>query len=52
MGAAPYTLDLRERIAAAFRSDMSRLEIATLFQVSESSVQRSATVVAAEPGEG
>ena len=37
---APYTLDLRERVVAAFRSGMSRLETATLFKVSESSVQR------------
>jgi transposase len=37
---APYALDLRERVVAAFRSGMSRLETATLFQVSESSVQR------------
>jgi transposase len=38
--AAPYTLDLRERVVATFRSGMSRLETATLFRVSESSVQR------------
>ena len=37
---APYTLDLRERVVAAFRSGMNRLETATLFRVSESSVQR------------
>lgn len=37
---APYTLDLRERVVAAFRSGLSRLETATLFKVSESSVQR------------
>jgi transposase len=37
---APYTLDLRERVVASFRSGMSRLETATLFRVSESSVQR------------
>jgi len=37
---APYTLDLRERVVAAFRSGMSKLETATVFQVSESSVQR------------
>jgi transposase len=37
---APYTSDLRERIVAAFRSGMSRLETATVFKVSESSVQR------------
>jgi len=37
---APYTLDLRERVVAAFRSGMSRLETATMFRVSESSVQR------------
>lgn len=37
---APYTLDLRERVVAAFRSGMSRLETATVFKVSESSVQR------------
>jgi transposase len=37
---APYTLDLRERVVAAFRAGMSRLDTATLFQVSESSVQR------------
>ena len=37
---APYTLDLRERVVAAFRSGTSRLETATLFKVSESSVQR------------
>jgi len=39
MGAS-YTLDLRERVIAAFRSGMSRHETATLFQLSESSVQR------------
>lgn len=37
---APYTKDLRERVVAAFRSGMSRLETATVFKVSESSVQR------------
>jgi|SRR5580698_4597945 transposase len=37
---APYALDLRKRVVAAFRSGMSRLETATLFTVSESSVQR------------
>ncbi len=37
---APYTLDLRERAVAAFRSGRSRLETATLFRISESSVQR------------
>ena len=37
---APYTLDLRERVVAAFRSGMSRLETATVFKASESSVQR------------
>jgi transposase len=37
---APYTSDLRERVVAAFRSGMSRLETATVFKVSESSVQR------------
>ena len=37
---APYILDLRERVVAAFRSGMSRLETATLFKVSGSSVQR------------
>jgi len=37
---APYTLDLRERVVAAFRSGMSRLETPTVFKVSESSVQR------------
>jgi len=36
---APYTKDLRERVVAAFRSSMSRLETATAFKVSESSVQ-------------
>jgi transposase len=40
MMGAPYTLDLRDRAVAAFRSGRSRLETATLFQVSESSVQR------------
>ena len=33
-------MDLRQRVVAAFRSGMSRLETATLFKVSESSVQR------------
>jgi transposase len=37
---APYALDLRERVVAAFRAGMSRLETARLFQVSGSSVQR------------
>ena len=37
---APYTLDLRERVVASFRSGMSRLETATLFRISQSSVQR------------
>ncbi len=37
---APYTLDLRARVVAAFRSGMGRLETATVFKVSESSVQR------------
>jgi transposase len=37
---APYTLDLRERVVAAYRSGKGRVETATLFQVSESSVQR------------
>ncbi len=37
---APYTLDLRERAVAAFRAGRSRLETATLFRVSQSSVQR------------
>ena len=37
---APYTLDLRERVVAAFRSGISRFETAMLFKVSESSVQR------------
>jgi transposase len=37
---APHTLDLRKRVVAAFRSGMSRLETATLFRVSEPSVQR------------
>lgn len=37
---APYTLDLRERVVAAFRSGRGRLETATLFEVGQSSVQR------------
>jgi transposase len=37
---APYTLDLGERVVAACRSGMSRIETATVFKVSESSVQR------------
>jgi len=55
---APYTLDLRERVVAAFRSGMSRLETATVFKVSESSVQRWARLdrekgsVAAKPTGG
>jgi transposase len=38
--AAPYSLDLRQRVVAAFRSGTSRAETAKLFDVSESSVQR------------
>jgi transposase len=37
---APYGLDLRERVVAAFGAGMSRVETARLFQVSGSSVQR------------
>ena len=37
---APYTVDLRERVVAAFRSGLSRHDTATRFQVSQSSVQR------------
>ena len=37
---APDTLDLRERVVAAFRAGLSRLETATRFRVSQSSVQR------------
>jgi transposase len=39
MGAA-YTMDLRERVVETFRSGRSREETATLFRVSQSSVQR------------
>lgn len=38
--AAPYSLDLRLRVVAAFRSGVSRADTAKLFDVSESSVQR------------
>jgi transposase len=36
----PYSQDLRERVVAAFRSGLSRAEVAARFRVSESSVQR------------
>jgi transposase len=38
--AAPYSLDLRQRVVAAFCSGVSRADTAKLFDVSESSVQR------------
>jgi transposase len=38
--AAPYSIDLRERVVAARQSGLSRLETAQLYEVSESSVQR------------
>lgn len=38
--ASSYSVDLRERVVAAFRSGLSRAEAAARFQVSESSVQR------------
>jgi transposase len=37
--AAPYSLDLRRRVVAAFRSGVSRADTEKLFDVSESSVQ-------------
>ena len=36
----PYSVDLRERVVAAYRSGTSRADAAARFQVSESSVQR------------
>ncbi len=36
----PYSVDLRERVVAAFRSGVGRAEVAVRFEVSESSVQR------------
>jgi transposase len=36
----PYSVDLRERVVAAFRGGLGRAEVAASFQVSESSVQR------------
>lgn len=36
----PYSVDLRERVVAAFRGGLSRAEVAARFEVSESSVQR------------
>lgn len=38
--AAPYSLDLRRRVVAAFRGGMSRIETARVYDVGESSVQR------------
>lgn len=38
--ASPYSVDLRERVVAAFRAGLSRADAAARFQVSESSVQR------------
>ena len=37
---APYSVDLRERVVAAFRGGLSRAEVAKRFQVGEASVQR------------
>ncbi|HQT79367.1 MAG TPA: helix-turn-helix domain-containing protein [Rhodopila sp.] len=36
----PYSVDLRERVVAAFRGGVSRAEVAARCEVSESSVQR------------
>ena len=38
--AAPYSIDLRARVVAAYRSGLSRADVAERFQVSASSVQR------------
>ena len=38
--ASPYSVDLRERVVAAFRSGLSRAEVAARFRVSASSVRR------------
>jgi len=51
----PYSVDLRERVVAAYRAGMSRAEVAARFQISASSVQRWARLerqggsVAAQP---
>ena len=51
----PYSRDLRERVGAAFRSDLNPAEVAARFRISESSVQRWARLdrqtgsVAAQP---
>jgi transposase len=51
----PYSRELRERVVAAFRSGLSRAEVAARFRISESSVPRWARLdrqsgsVAAQP---